>query len=305
MRIILLILILVIIAVIGYIAYRLAEYMVHPAYISLEKAKQVLEEQGLWEAYDAFSKEMYQVTSYDGYELSTVYIPAEMASKNYVIITHGYTYNRYGSVKYVMMFRKLGYNCIIYDNRGHGENPHVNCTMGLIESKDLIEMIRDTYERYGKDIYLGLHGESMGSGLEIMALRYHPDVQFIVNDCGYGKLIEVLKHKAKQLFHMPAWMVYIASVVCKVVYGYSFQEVEPMKYLVDNTIPICFMHGKADDFIDYQQSVWMDEATKGYHELHLFEGADHAQSIDVDPDGYSAIVEQFLETISKDAKKAK
>ncbi len=298
MRIILLILIFVAVAVIGYIAYRLAEYMVHPAYVSLEKAKQVLEEQGLWSTYDTFSKETYEVVSFDDYRLNTIYIPAEAASDKYVIISHGYTYNRYGSVKYVLMFRKLGYNCVIYDDRGHGANPPVNCTMGLNESKDLMEVIRDTYERYGKDIYLGLHGESMGSGLEIMALNYHPDVRFIVNDCGYGKLIEVLKHKAKQLFHMPAWMVYIASVVCKVVYGYYFQEVEPMKYLADNTIPICFIHGKEDDFIDYHQSVWMDETTKGYHELHLVEGADHAQSLEVDTEGYYAIVKQFLDKIS-------
>lgn len=298
MVIILLVLILVIAAVIGYIAYRLAEYMVHPAYISLEKARQVLEEQNLLSAYDAFSKETYEVTSYDGYKLSTVYIPAETASDKYVIISHGYSYNRYGSVKYVLMFRTLGYNCIIYDNRGHGENPPVNCTMGLNESRDLMEMIRDTYERYGRDIYLGLHGESMGSGLEIMALKYQPNVKFIVNDCGYGKLIEVLKHKAKQLFHMPAWMVYIASVVCKAVYGYYFQEVEPMRYLRENTIPICFIHGKADDFIDYHHSIWMNDATKSYHELHLVEGADHAQALDVDKEGYYAIVERFLEKIS-------
>ena len=35
---------------------------------------------------------------------------------------HGFRANRYGAVKYVDTYIDLGYNCIIYDMRGHGEN---------------------------------------------------------------------------------------------------------------------------------------------------------------------------------------
>ena len=67
-------------------------------------------------------------------------------------------------------------------------------------------MIEDTYRRYGKEIYLGLTGESLGAATEITALRYHPDVRFIVNDCGYADLIPVEKDGLKGM-HLPQWLV--------------------------------------------------------------------------------------------------
>lgn len=66
------------------------------------------------------AKEVYTVSSYDGYVLHAEYIETDPQSKKFVIISHGYTYTRYGSYKYVYLFQKLGFNCIIYDDRGHG-----------------------------------------------------------------------------------------------------------------------------------------------------------------------------------------
>ena len=168
---------------------------------------------------------------------------------------------------------------------------------GLKESKDLLEVIRDTYERYGENILLGLHGESMGGGLQITALKYSPKVDFVVNDCGYAELISVLKWKAKQNFNLPGWVVYPASLLCKVLFGYYFGEVRPIDSLVNNQVPICFMHGGEDLFIDKKHSEQMKQATKGYAELHIFPGADHAGSISSNVDRYEAILAAFLDKV--------
>ena len=52
------------------------------------------------------------------------------------------------------VFRRVGYNCVIYDDRRHGENEKTVTTFGLKESKDLLAVIRDTRERFGKDIMM-------------------------------------------------------------------------------------------------------------------------------------------------------
>ena len=200
----------------------LAAYVVHPRRHTLESCRQVEERHGVFGDFDSLVSIPYLIRSHDGYELHAEYFTAPEASHKYVIISHGYTATRYASVKYLHQFRRLGYNCIIYDDRGHGENVRTKCTLGLHESEDLMAVISDTYDRYGKDIYLGLHGESMGSALQITALKYHPPIKFIINDCGFSDLMGVLSHKVRLDFHLPGWAVYPASVMSRILFGYAF-----------------------------------------------------------------------------------
>jgi len=287
------------IAVISIESIFLASYVVHPKCISVEDARKFESEKGFFRNIEKYTINRYTVESFDGYKLNTMMVPADEPGDKFVIISHGYTYNHIGSIKYVNIYHSLGYNCILYDDRGHGENDKFNCTLGINESKDLMAVIDDTYKRYGSGIYLGLHGESMGSGLQIMALKYKPDVRFIVNDCGYASLIDVLSWKVRQQFHLPSWLAYTSSIMCSIFYGYSFTKVRPIDNLKDNKIPICFIHGAEDNFIDKSHSERMHNETSGYSELHLFPGAGHAKSLESDEERYYKVVEGFLNKVAE------
>lgn len=219
------------------------------------------------------------------------------SKERFVILTHGYTYNRLGSVKYMNLYRKMGYSCIQYDLRGHGANAKCPVTMGLKESKDLLAVIDWVHERYGENIILGLHGESMGSASQTLALREKPRVDFVVNDCGFAELTEVLRGQLSKRFHLPAFLVSTASILNKISYKYSYQEVRPVDALKENQVPICFMHGREDTFIPYQHSELMAETTKGYQEVHLYEDADHALSFEKHPKEYEENLKAFLEKV--------
>ncbi len=196
--------------------------------------------------------------------------------------------------KYFNMYHEFGFNCIIYDDRAHGMNAPTVCTMGLKESRDLIAQINYTYEKFGHDIILGLQGESMGSALTITALKYKPDVAFVVADCGYYDLKSLLKYQINNMFHLPKWFIHTASLMSKICFGYAFSEVSPIQSLYDNEIPICFMHGGSDRLIPPQNAVKMYFANKGYKELHIIDDADHAVSIGVNEDEYKYHVNNFL-----------
>ena len=71
----------------------------------------------------------------------------------------------------------------------------------------------------------------------------------------------------------------------------------PEEYLKENEIPICFIHGQEDTFIPCSQSVRMHEVNKGYSELHIFPGAEHAQSIDSDLCRYEKVLKEFVEKV--------
>ncbi len=305
------------------VSYILAKYVSEPHTISYQDAYDTEKEKGFLEGYDSLEKEEIMIPSFDGYELHGEVILREGlkesegieesdgrngldgsdgshgagSKERFVILTHGYTYNRLGSVKYMNLYRKMGYSCIQYDLRGHGANAKCPVTMGLKESKDLLAVIDWVHERYGENIILGLHGESMGSASQTLALREKPRVDFVVNDCGFAELTEVLRGQLSKRFHLPAFLVSTASILNKIYYKYSYQEVRPVDALKENQVPICFMHGREDTFIPYQHSELMAETTKGYQEVHLYEDADHALSFEKHPKEYEENLKAFLEKV--------
>ena len=159
-----------------------------------------------------------------------------------------------------------------------------------VERKDLRALINDTRNRYNDMTLLGLHGESLGAATSVAVLQYKPDVDFVVADCGFSNIKEVLMGKA----HLQGWMVDVVSLFAKLRYGYSYGQMRPIDCLAENQVPICFIHGSQDSFIPPRHSEEMKAATKGYSELHIIEGADHAQSVLVNPSEYKKIVELFI-----------
>ena len=253
-------------------------------------------EHGLWGDFDSYPSESYTVEGKDGYLLHCMLVRTPEDSKKYVIISHGHTSNRYGSAKYVSCYRDLGFNCVIYDERGHGENEKVPVSLGQFEAEDLLNLIDDTYERYGKDIILGLHGESMGSSVSLSVLNYKPDVKFVVADCGFANLYDLMDSAYAQ-YHI-SWLTPLVNSVMKSKYGYDMKKTSAIDVLRDNEVPVCFIHGAADSFIKPDNSQRMHEAQKGYSEIHLIPGADHAQSREIaGEEAYRDIVVGFLENI--------
>ena len=290
----LLIIAIIIIAIAVFFLSSMARVAVRPKVHTLEYELNTLKKHDYMKDERIDWENEHKVKSFDGYELWTAFVPGNPESKHYVILSHGYTSTRYGMYKYVVLWRKLGYNCVIYDNRGHGVNEPAMVSFGWRECKDLMAVIEDTYNRYGKDIHIGLHGESMGAGLQLMALALKPKVDFIVNDCGYSEILPVLRWKVGQAFHMPNWLPDLASPFARLLFGFSFKEVRPIDNLKDNEIPICFVHGKTDTFTHPWHSEKMYEANKGYKELHLYEDAEHAESVVVDNKRYQKMLQEFV-----------
>lgn len=248
--------------------------------------------------YDPLEKKDYTISSYDGYVLHVQYVANPVPTDKYILISHGYTDNRFGAMKYAKMYLDLGYNIIAYDLRGHGENEPTFCTYSARESRDLDALIRDSRSRYPDMQVFGIHGESLGCATSIAVLRYKPEIDFVVADCGFSNIADVLAGGLKAS-HVPGWFVHVASLCAKLKFGYSYNDMRPIDSLKDNTIPILFIHGEKDDFILPAHSEAMQKATKGYSELHIIKNAGHAASILTAPEEYKQIVEAFLEKIGK------
>ena len=262
--------------------------------------RQTLDESFAWQSerydtsfYQDLEKTDYVVKGFEDYELHAQFLRNPAPTTKYIILSHGYTDNRMGSLKYAGLYLELGYNCVIYDLRGHGENAPDFTTYGIRESRDLACLIADTRARYPDLTVLGLHGESLGAATTITALGERPPVDFAVADCGFADIEGVLKEGYRRA-HLPAFLVDVADFTGRLRYHYGLKDMRPIDALDGNTVPILFLHGAEDVFISPQNSRDMAARTGGACEVHLIPKAGHAESVLVDPEQYRAYVEAFL-----------
>lgn len=269
----------------------------HPSRVSYDDVINEMKENNVYGNFDSYDKEDYIVKGLDGYELHCAKIstPETVGTGKYLIYSHGHKSNMYAASKYCDAFIQLGFTCIIYDLRDHGANAKAICSMGGYEGQDLNFLIEDTVARYGDVEILGLHGESMGASTTLNALRYTDKVDFVVADCGF----ESLKFMVHDMYNDMYLYLFgtCADIGFKVLYGIDDAEVSGIDALKGKGVPILFVHGLADDWIDVENSEDMyEEAQKyAYCELWLVEGAGHARSRQVaGSDEYRNHVESFL-----------
>ena len=286
--------VLVVLAVaLGGASFYLAKSVARPNGNSLAEEQAWEEDHGMWGDFAELPREDFTVAGEGGYTLHCSLVPAAEASDRYVIISHGYNANRYGAAKYVTAYRDLGFNCIIYDLRGHGENERTFTTYGIREGQDIAELVKDTRKRYPKISQLGLHGESLGAASTAASMKYRPEVDFAVADCGFADIDNVLRGAVGK-GHLPSFFVDLANLGSTVLYHCSFGDMRPVDSLDDCKVPFLFIHGAQDDFIDPENSRRMSERLAGCSEVHLIEGAKHANSVLTDPVNYRRYVEGFL-----------
>ncbi|HJF17486.1 MAG TPA: alpha/beta hydrolase [Globicatella sulfidifaciens] len=280
----------------GIISLHFSKNIAQPKVSSLEKEMAWEKEHHLWGNFDDYDKTAYTVNGYQDYPLHVVLVKAAMPSDKYVIISHGYTANRYGAVKYLDAYRSQGFNVIIYDVRGHGDNEKTPVSLGYFEAKDLLALIEDTYQRYGDNICLGLHGESMGSSISLNVLAYRPKIQFVVADCGFTNLYELIASLYRQYKVGP--LIYGVSFMMKLTQGFDMKATSAVDALRENEVPIMFIHGKNDTFILPEHSEHLAAANHGKSVVHLIDRATHAgsrQTIGIK--AYTKLIEDFLQTI--------
>ena len=265
--------------------------------------RQTLDEAMAWQTdhydtsfYQSLEKTDYTVSGQDGYILHVQELKNLNPSDRYMILSHGYTDNRIGSLKYVPMYLELGFNCVIYDLRGHGENERTFTTYGILEGADLKLLIEDTRNRHPELEQLGLHGESLGASSTITALKYRPDVDFVVADCGFADIMNVLREGYRSA-DAPVFLADLADLGARIRYRYSLKSMRPIDSLNENEIPILFIHGEDDTFILPENAQAMYERTKGIREIHLIPEAGHAESILKAPDKYKEYVDSFLQKL--------
>lgn len=286
----------VIAALLAALGFAMAGFMTSIKGQTLDEARQWQSERYDISWYDEMEKLDYEVAGEDGYILHTQVLVNPVPTDKYVILSHGYTDNRIGSLKYARLYLALGFNCVVYDLRGHGLNAPTFCTYSLRERKDLLAQIKDARARFPDAAVLGIHGESLGAATSVGVLEYQPEIDFVVADCGFAEIEPILRAGIARS-HMPDFLYALTRLCAKLRFGYDFADMRPIDALNGNAIPILFIHGENDNFIPCEHSRRMHAANPAPGALYIVPNARHAQSVFEDTEGYQAHLEAFLDEL--------
>jgi pimeloyl-ACP methyl ester carboxylesterase len=305
---IILVLITLAIAVVLVISFRLSNMIVKPDTLDPEQCyrEEIAKGKIVKKEYEQdYHKEDFKLLSDYGYTLSGSFIPRDPnmmrddMKERVIVLAHGYTFCQFGSVKYINIFRKLGFHCVIYDHRNHGYSDKATTTMGYYESRDLKKVCDYIRAKLGDEVVIGTHGESMGAATVMMNAPLDNQLAFVIEDCGYSNLSDQLAYNMKKIYHLPRFpFLGVASLLSKLRGGIFFHQVIPKKEIAKcDSLPMLFLHGDRDDFVPTGMIKEIYEAKKGYRRMRIFPNAAHAESFWNNQEEYTREIEEFLKEI--------
>lgn len=198
--------------------------------------------------------------------------------------------------KITEVFRNLGLNIFIYDNRYHGNGGGKNSTFGYYEKYDLKMIVDWIQQKVGSDAMIGTHGESMGAAISIQHAAIDPRIKFVIEDCSFSDLYDLLKHRIKMDFHLPDFpFLYLANIGSKILTDMDFRKISPKKDVQNIWAPMLFIHGEKDDFIPVSMAyeLYVNKIS-GPKKIYIPNNAEHATSFWDNQVEYESVVREFL-----------
>ncbi|EOU1683350.1 alpha/beta hydrolase [Clostridium perfringens] len=252
--------------------------------------------------YNSASKEDITLKSFDGLNLTSTLIMNENPTNKFIVLVHGVSICYVGSLKYFDIFYRNGFNVLIVNQRRHGKSEGKYSTYGFYEKYDVNMWIEYLKSRFGNDIILGLHGESMGAGTVMETIPLNDSIKFVIEDCGYSNFHELIgfqithEYKNRLVRKILRPSLLFANFFMKTKAKFSMKKIVPIDIVASNSLPMMFIHGKGDYFVPWYMAVDLYKAkTKGYKELYLVEGAKHAEALEVNKILYEKKIMTFIE----------
>ena len=115
-----------------------------------------------------------------------------------------------------------------------------------------------------------LSGEEMPADIK--------DIRFI-DDCGYTSVWDEFAKELKGQFGLPEFpLMYVASMLCKILYGWSFGEASAIQQVQRSKYPILFIHGDKDRFVPTEMVYRLHKAKPSKKALWIVPNTAHAES---------------------------
>lgn len=231
-------------------------------------------------------------------KLHAYYIKASRPTTHTAVIVHGYTDNAIRIMQIGYMYNHdLGFNILLPDLQYHGQSEGNAIQMGWKDRLDVLHWMQTAAHIYGDSIRMVVHGISMGAATTMM-VSGEPQQNYVkcfVEDCGYTSVWEQFSKELKEQFNIPDFpLLYAASWLCQLKYGWNFQEASALDQIKHCHLPMLFIHGDADKYVPTYMVNKLFENKPAPKECWIVPNAEHAVSYKENKEAYTKRVKEFV-----------
>ncbi|MBR2801711.1 MAG: alpha/beta hydrolase [Erysipelotrichaceae bacterium] len=236
------------------------------------------------------------ITSFDGLKLYGRYYHNPQA-KRAVLCAHGYRSTAIGDfyASFEHLYQEA--SLLLIDERSCGKSEGKYITFGALEKRDVCQWAFWLDEKEEKKLPIYLYGVSMGATTVLLTsvMLLPENVKGILADCGFTSAAEILNEVFIDSFKVkPRIMLRIMEIYTRSLGHFRLNEADARRALLRAKLPVRFMHGTDDDFVNVRHTQRNFEACASDKDVLWVEGAPHACAAVEGGERYLAYIDKFF-----------
>lgn len=158
------------------------------------------------------------------------------------------------------------FDCLAYDLRAHGTRENEICMYGLIETEEVLDLIKAAKEKFGDLGSIGALGQGLGAAVNLQATAQSTDILSIVCIDSFATLKETVWHELVEdygkIFALPLY-----STGDQFLYwrkGFRSSDISPVTAATRITVPAMVVDTRKDSdfFSEVAQNIYSAFASK-------------------------------------------
>ncbi|MGA8555729.1 MAG: alpha/beta fold hydrolase, partial [Candidatus Acidiferrales bacterium] len=231
----------------GSIGSAIGPGILHPANLDPQRLQQT--EQMLART-DATRKD-FSVRTPDGVELHGWKIHPPAANGDWILLFHGLSDNRTGTLGHAEFLLRHGYSVVMIDSRAHGQSGGDMATYGWKERHDVVAITNALYSTENVRSLYAL-GVSMGAAIDLQSAAVEPRIAAVSAEDSFETLREVSYDYAgldmspllgKTLFRLAS--IAALNSLAKAG-GFNPDDVSPIQAVSERKFPVLLICGTSD-----------------------------------------------------------
>lgn len=248
-------------------------------------------------------RDTFVVMPTTGKRAHALFVRSPRAKGRTAVLVHGYCDNATRMLPIARIYnRELEANVLLPDLYAHGQSDGDAIQMGWKDRLDVLHWISlapELFRTEADSMRLVVHGISMGAATT-MCVSGEQTPQYVkcfVEDCGYTSVWDEFSNEISARFSLPDFpLMYTASWLVQVKYGWNFNEASPLKQVAKCQKPMLFIHGDNDTFVPTWMVYPLYEAKPQPKALWIAHGSKHA-------DAYGDYKEEYTHRVLEFVKK--
>jgi uncharacterized protein len=245
---------------------------------------------------EAFGFKVEEVTLQGELGVYPAYVDRR-GNDRWAILVHGRGGTRRECFRMMHILHERGISSIAVTYRnddGAPSSPNGLYALGATEWQDVVPAVRYALDQGAQELVLV--GFSMGGQIVAQFLHEAAEadrVEAVILDAPVLDWRPVL-YQAARVRRLPGFLTDLAIAVAQVRAGISFAALDQVACADEFDVPILLFHGTADAAVPIATSQTLTAARPELVRFVPVSGAGHVGSWNVDPDGYSQVVGEFL-----------